>query len=70
MRNRIPYTDIELGTPEAKKEMEARLMAFYSAGINLLHAWDDNLVKAYPKYLPSFDDFILEFAQIMEERKS
>ena len=33
----------------------------------LIEVWDENKVKNYPKYLPSFDEFVAEFAGMLED---
>lgn len=46
--------------------MEEALKKFIEAGMTLSEKWDNEKVKSYPKYLPSFDEFIVEFTGILE----
>jgi len=50
-------------------DMERALMAFLDAGQRLVESWDDTKVRHYPYYLPSFDDFMSDFARLIEEEK-
>ena len=47
-------------------EMYRALAAFLDAGQKLLESWDETKVTHYPKYLPSFDEFIADFTSLME----
>jgi len=49
--------------------MERALIDFLDAGQRLVEAWDDTKVRHYPKYLPSFDEFIADFTSLIEEEK-
>jgi hypothetical protein len=42
--------------------MEDALRNFLAAGRKLSEVWDNDKVKKYPKYLPSFDEFLSDFA--------
>ena len=48
--------------------MEEALKRFLEAGRKLSEFWDNDKVKNYPKYLPSFDEFLSDFAGILEEK--
>ena len=39
---------------------------FISAGYELMEAWNEHEVRNYPSYLPSFDEFIFNFEDLME----
>ena len=49
--------------------MENALRNFLEAGRKLSEVWDNDKVKKYPKYLPSFDEFLSDFAGILDEKK-
>jgi len=49
------------------KTMEHALADFLEAGQILIESWDDTKVRHYPKYLPSFDEFIADFTSLIEE---
>ncbi len=34
--------------------------------IELLAVWEEDQVVSYPKYLPSFDEFIAEFCEMLD----
>ena len=44
------------------------LRNFLEAGRKLSEVWDNDKVKKYPKYLPSFDEFLSDFAGILDEK--
>ena len=48
--------------------MEDALRNFLEAGRKLSEVWDNDKVKKYPKYLPSFDEFLSDFAGILGEQ--
>jgi hypothetical protein len=48
--------------------MESALRNFLEAGRKLSEVWDNDKVKKYPKYLPSFDEFLSDFAGILDEK--
>ena len=48
--------------------MEDALRKFFEAGRNLSEVWNNDKVKKYPKYLPSFDEFLSDFAGILDEK--
>lgn len=48
--------------------MEDALRNFLEAGRKLSEVWDNDKVKKYPKYLPSFDEFLSDFAGILDEK--
>jgi hypothetical protein len=48
--------------------MEDALRKFIEAGHKLSEVWDNNKVKNYPKYLPSFDDLLGDFRGILEDK--
>jgi hypothetical protein len=48
--------------------MEEALRKFLEAGRKLSEVWDKDKVKKYPKYLPSFDEFLSDFAGILDEK--
>jgi len=48
--------------------MEDELRKFLEAGRKLSEVWDNDKVKKYPKYLPSFDEFLSDFAGILDEK--
>jgi hypothetical protein len=48
--------------------MEDALRKFIEAGHKLSELWDNDKVKNYPKYLPSFDEFLAEFRGILEDK--
>ena len=48
--------------------MEEALRNFLEAGRKLSEVWDNDKVKKYPKYLPSFDEFLSDFAGILDEK--
>ena len=48
--------------------MEEALRKFLEAGRKLSEVWDNDKVKKYPKYLPSFDEFLSDFAGILDEK--
>lgn len=58
---------IVLGSIQA---FQFRLTAFKEAGRQLLEAWqelqtqEDGMVKNYPVYMPSFDEFVADFASV------
>jgi len=47
-------------------DMERALATFLDAGQRLVEAWDDTKVTHYPKYLPSFDEFMADFTSLTE----
>jgi hypothetical protein len=49
--------------------MEEELRKFLEADRKLSEVWDNDKVKKYPKYLPSFDEFLSDFAGILDEKK-
>lgn len=63
------YLEEDCEAPEFLKstvDFEARLRDFIKAGREFSKAWNIEFkdVKNYPKYLPSFDEFIEDFAQV------
>jgi hypothetical protein len=48
--------------------IEEALRRFLEAGRKLSEVWDTDKVKNYPKYLPSFDEFLSDFAGILYEK--
>ncbi len=48
--------------------MEEALRRFLEAGRKLSEFWDNDKVKNYPKYLPSFDEFLSDFSGILDEK--
>lgn len=38
---------------------------FMLAAYALIEAWDETQVVNYPKYLPSFDEFVAEFSELL-----
>jgi len=48
-------------------EMANALDNFIAAGWKLAEVWDENQVKHYPNYLPSFDELVAEFSTLLEE---
>ena len=48
--------------------MADALRNFLEAGRKLSEVWDNDKVKKYPKYLPSFDEFLSDFAGILDEK--
>lgn len=34
----------------------------------LRDCWDEEQIKKYPKYLPSFDEFVLDFSEMLVEQ--
>ena len=46
--------------------MREALQKFLEAGGQLLNEWDEEQVKNYPAYLPSFDEFLADFADLIE----
>ena len=53
--------------PSKAYHMKRALLDFISAGNRLTEAWDENSVVIYPEYLPAFEDFLFEFANLMTE---
>jgi hypothetical protein len=51
-----------------EESMEDVLRKFIEAGHKLSEVWDNDKVKNYPKYLPSFDEFLAEFRGILEDK--
>jgi hypothetical protein len=45
--------------------MEEALREFIRAGKKLEKVWDEEKVKSYPNYLPSFDEFLFDFEGLM-----
>jgi hypothetical protein len=53
---------------EPTVSMEDAFRKFMEAGYKLSEVWDNDKVKQYPKYLPSFDEFISDFAGTLDEK--
>jgi hypothetical protein len=51
-----------------EESMEDVLRKFIEAGYKLSEVWDNDRVKNYPKYLPSFDNFLVDFRGILEDK--
>jgi len=51
-------------------DMQTALQNVYNANIALLEVWDEDQVKQYPSYLPSFDEFIVDLMALLEEPDS
>ena len=51
-----------------EESMEDVLRKFIEAGHKLSEVWDNDKVKNYPKYLPSFDEFLADFRDILEDK--
>jgi hypothetical protein len=51
-----------------EESMEDVLRKFIEAGYKLSEVWDNGRVKNYPKYLPSFDNFLVDFRGILEDK--
>lgn len=45
--------------------MLKELNEFLRAGAKLQKVWDEEKVKDYPNYLPSFDEFLFDFAGLL-----
>lgn len=45
--------------------MKKELREFIKAGNELREAWDNDEVENYPDYLPSFDEFLVEFSRVL-----
>ena len=50
---------------EGERTMLKELNEFLRAGAKLQKAWDEEKVKDYPNYLPSFDEFLFDFAGLL-----
>ena len=50
--------------------MKEALKEFLEAGARLLDEWDEEQVKKYPAYLPSFDEFLGDFADLVERGRN
>lgn len=50
--------------------MHRALLDFISAGNRLSALWHEDAVTTYPEYLPSFDEFLVEFSALMDESGS
>lgn len=51
----------------SEEEMRATLDKFIEAGWELSEKWSHDAVRNYPSYLPSFDEFLVDFSRLMEE---
>jgi hypothetical protein len=51
---------------EEKSIFEEKHKAFMTAAYELEEHWDNDAVKHYPEYLPSFDEFAAEFACLLD----
>lgn len=47
------------------RQFEEAYRAFMKAGWKLSEVWDNDRVRNYPKYLPSFDDFMCEMGDML-----
>lgn len=63
----IVTTDPDSGSPEDLETMEEALRAFLRAGWALESVWQHDGSRQYPGYLPSFDEFLVDFAELMGE---
>lgn len=54
---------------ESAKEHHFRLELanFLRAGYRLARLWDDELVTGYPKYMPDFEEFLVNFGGLLEQ---
>ncbi len=59
------------GGAEGERIVEKELNEFLRAGAKLQKVWDEEKVKDYPNYLPSFDEFLFDFAGLLigEDKK-
>ena len=51
-----------------EESMEDVLRKFIEVGQKLSEVWDNDKVKNYPKYLPSFDELLADFRGILEDK--
>lgn len=47
--------------------MEEKFREFLKIGRELSENWDNEKIKNYPSYLPSFDEFLSDFELLFEE---
>lgn len=69
---KTPETMLQYEVFESPENTFKRLHKdFIQAGYRLSEAWgnlkDEAIIKKYPKYLPSFDEFIYEFAELLDD---
>jgi len=52
---------------EKESEFKEQLKKTVHEMNKLAEVWNEEEVKQYPKYLPSFDEFVNEFRELIEE---